>query len=107
MTAEHLLIKLFESQKENAIIGRGGKEISGLKLNSVPENCTVIGSFVRKMEEDRTFYLVDIDDCLVLMRICKANKSICGYDEFVVIHNAANSQEEKQKIKETFERWNF
>lgn len=100
------LLNLFESQRANLTLGRGGNEINGLKKDSSPENCAVLGSFSRPTtnEDRREFYLLQQNDYLVLLRICTASGS--DYDEFVVIHGATNSLEEVIKLKNTFDRWN-
>jgi hypothetical protein len=65
--------------------GRG--EVNYLMKGTIPQNCKIIahGQHEHCGTGRREFYLVEVIDVLVFMRICTAG-SYVDYDEFAVIH---------------------
>jgi hypothetical protein len=65
--------------------GRG--EVNGLSKGTVPQNCKIISSGNERFQHSgrRMFYLVEVGEVLVFLRICTAG-SYVDYDEFAVIH---------------------
>ncbi|WGH49560.1 hypothetical protein [Alishewanella phage vB_AspM_Slicko01] len=99
-------LHLFHSQSKTTFLGRAGDEVNGLAKDSIPENCTIIDSFLSEHSKDRReFYLLDSCGYRILLRICSADKTIGGYEEFVVIHGISNKSEEQKEITALFERW--
>lgn len=84
MSADKTLCKIFPH--EGAYLGRGGDEVNGLPADTVPHGKIISG--VAQFEQDRVFHLVDCNDELLYLRVCKAMPGE-GYDAFAVIHNRA------------------
>lgn len=92
--------KLFP--EKHVTIGRSGSEINGLSAGTQPVG-NILDSFVPKREQDRKFYLVEIENILVLLRVCKAMEG-SDYDEFAVIHYT-EIEYPRAVITEKFKSW--
>lgn len=88
--------------------GRGGCEVNGLPAGSEPQGVEILDrwndSFVRKGERREFFHVTDGEHC-ALLRVCSAMEG-CGYDEFAVIHEVAETDTlEANTVAETAHRW--
>lgn len=100
-----LLTKIFWSQKENPNFGfrRNGNEVHGLIGKVEPENCKIVDDF---NGGNQHYYLLGIDDYLVLMRVCDASAYCdCDYEKFAFVHCLTKDNVQKNSIIEKFSRW--
>lgn len=95
-----ILRKMFPS--EGISFGRGYDEVNGLPGDVIPQG-KIIASFVPKQESDRTFYLINIEDVTVLLRICDAMKG-SHYAKFAVIHKTSLTAP-TEDVERIFYRW--
>lgn len=95
-----ILVKMFPC--ETVFFSRSNCEVNGLPKDVVPVG-NILARFVPKTQPDREFFLVDLDDTLVLLRICDAYEG-AGYDKFAVIH-ATSLDSPALTVRSTFERW--
>lgn len=98
MTQDQLIAKMFPV--ETATIN--GTEVNGLLVNTIPVG-QIEGQFNHRDANGHRFYLVDIDDVLVLLRVCKAAPG-SGYDEYAVIHSCGLDVPHLAIISQ-FNRW--
>lgn len=95
-----LLKKLFP--QETVFFGRNGNEVNGLPEGVIPQG-NIIDQFTTRCGADRTFYLVEIDTIVFLLRITKAGLG-SKYHSFAVVH-ASSLTSDPDKINQTYYRW--
>lgn len=83
--------------------GRSYDEWNGLSSSDRPQH--VVDSFVSKSENDREFFLLNVDGCNVLLRICDAMEG-SGYDKFVVVHDSGILSSNEQVVAR-YTRWAY
>lgn len=98
MTTQDSLLRIFP-QPTATLNGRGGSEVNGLPLNTVPQNCEIVlsglcNSPITKRQEH---YLVRIDNLMVFLRVCSAYEG-SGYDEYAVIRDVADTPEKQAEL---------
>lgn len=69
--------------------GLGHFEVNGLEENTLPEGVTILNQGREKVRSnDRTFYLVENEQYIAYLRVCKAMPG-SEYAEFAVGHGIA------------------
>jgi hypothetical protein len=77
------------------------KEVNGLSAECVPVG--VIDSFVPELNNDKVFYLIQIKNIFMLLRVCEAAKS-ADYAKFAVIHKTSITSNVRD-VKNTYYWW--
>lgn len=86
---------------ETITFGHNCEEVNGLSAECVPVG--VIDSFATELNNDQIFYLVQIRNIFILLRVCVASQD-ANYAKFAVIHGTSLTKT-PDDITDLYYRW--